>query len=88
MILITYDKSFDKINGVVCLYLDKNTNKFTLGRSENNDIVFDDVSVSRNHAIIFKKKRKVFIKDLKSKFGTHLLVKRSIFPKLFTDVHL
>ena len=88
MILITYDKSFDKINGMVCLYLDKNSNKFTLGRSEHNDIVFDDVSVSRNHAIIVKKKKKVFIKDFKSKFGTHFMVKKSIFPKLFSDVHL
>lgn len=75
MILITFDKNFDKINGIVCLYLDKNNSKFSLGRSENNDIVFDDVSVSRNHSIIYKKKNKLYIKDLKSKFGTHFLVK-------------
>ena len=55
MILITFDKNFDKINGIICIYLDNNKYKYNIGRSDSNDIICDDVSVSRNHAILIKK---------------------------------
>ncbi len=43
-----------------------------LGREPNNDIVLSDKSVSRQHAEIFLKKNKLFIKDLGSYNGTYV----------------
>jgi len=42
----------------------------TLGRREENDIVVDDVFVSRVHAEVHKKALKYFIRDRKSRYGT------------------
>lgn len=44
--------------------------RFTLGRKEGNDIVLDDVFVSRKHAEVNKKVDKYSIKDCKSRYGT------------------
>ncbi len=43
-----------------------------IGRSVDCDIRLDDISVSRNHCLIYldTKEEKLKIKDLKSKFGT------------------
>ena len=43
--------------------------KFSLGRSPENDIQVEGVSVSRKHAQLSQKEGKFFIKDLKSKNG-------------------
>lgn len=43
--------------------------KFSLGRSPENDIQVEGVSVSRKHARLSQKEGKFFIKDLKSKNG-------------------
>lgn len=42
----------------------------TLGRKDNNDIIIDDVFVSRQHAEVQKKDKKYIIKDCKSRYGT------------------
>ena len=42
----------------------------TLGRREDNDIVLDDVFVSRQHIEIEKKDKAYIIKDRKSRYGT------------------
>ncbi len=42
----------------------------TLGRRDDNDIVVDDVFVSRHHAEVEKKREKYTIKDCKSRYGT------------------
>lgn len=42
----------------------------TLGRREDNDIVFDDVFVSRKHAHVEKKGNRYIITDCKSRYGT------------------
>ena len=44
-------------------------NKFSIGRSPNNDIQVEGVSVSRTHAKLIRKEDKYVIKDLKSKNG-------------------
>ena len=47
-----------------------------IGRGKDNDIVIDSNSVSRMHAVIYKKEKngttKVYIKDLKSTNGTYI----------------
>lgn len=45
-------------------------NHITLGRREDNDIVLDDVFVSRQHIEIEKKDKAYIIKDRKSRYGT------------------
>lgn len=55
--------------------LDKD--EVTIGRGMNNEIVIDSTSVSRNHAVIYKKESydaytKVYIKDLNSTNGTYV----------------
>ncbi|HSE84342.1 MAG TPA: FHA domain-containing protein [Thermodesulfobacteriota bacterium] len=42
----------------------------TIGRTPENDIVIDNLTVSSNHAIIYKKDDKVFVKDTESESGT------------------
>lgn len=42
----------------------------TLGRREDNDIIFDDVFVSRKHAKVEKKGNKYILTDCKSRYGT------------------
>ena len=42
----------------------------TLGRRDDNDIVIDDVFVSRLHIEIEKKGNEYMIKDCKSRYGT------------------
>ncbi len=45
---------------------------FTLGRREDNDIVLDDIFVSRHHAEVVKKGETYIIKDRKSRYGTYV----------------
>lgn len=49
-----------------------------MGRSNKNDIVFSDDSVSREHFIIWKEKGRIFIKDCESKYGTLVKMSNSI----------
>jgi pSer/pThr/pTyr-binding forkhead associated (FHA) protein len=44
----------------------------TIGRNEANDIHIDNLSVSKQHAKIFKDKSGYFLEDLKSTNGTYL----------------
>lgn len=54
--------------------------EYRVGRYESNDIVDNDISVSRNHAILKydKEKGKLYIKNLSEKFGTLVLIKGNI----------
>jgi len=54
--------------------------KITLGRGHESDVRINDISVSRTHAsIVFNSDTgKICIRDLKSKFGTLVLLKKSI----------
>jgi len=46
--------------------------ELSIGRSPNNDIQVEGISVSRRHAKLIKKDNKYFIKDLKSKNGVFI----------------
>ncbi|MEO0123155.1 MAG: adenylate/guanylate cyclase domain-containing protein [candidate division WOR-3 bacterium] len=45
---------------------------FTIGRREDNDIVLDDIFVSRHHAEVVKKGETYIIRDQKSRYGTYV----------------
>lgn len=44
----------------------------TLGRREDNDIILDDIFVSRRHAEVIKKGEVYIIRDQKSRYGTYV----------------
>lgn len=46
----------------------------TLGRSQSNSVKLKDISVSRSHCNIIKKKNKLFIVDKGSKFGSLIYI--------------
>ena len=62
--------------------------KFVVGRNENNDIIFKDISVSRIHSKIFFVKKKWFVEDQNSKFGTLFKLEEEIFLKDFLDENI
>ena len=47
-----------------------------MGRGNDCDIKINDISVSRNHALLTMKNGNIYLKDLKSKFGTGILIKK------------
>jgi len=59
---------------MICLYIDGEQKKWNIGRSDKNQIKFNDVSVSWIHSILSYQPKGLFIKDNKSKFGTHMLL--------------
>lgn len=66
-----YELSRDVVKGILLIeFDDRNPKKITLGRHESCDIVFKDISVSRNHAYFMWKGGKFYVADEKSKFGT------------------
>lgn len=56
----------------------------TIGRSEDSDILLDDITVSRHHAKIEKKENKFELNDLESLNGTYLngeIISEPVFLK-------
>jgi len=54
--------------------------KITLGRGHESDVRINDISVSRQHAVLLydSSSGKITIRDLKSKFGTLALIKNDL----------
>ena len=52
--------------------------KITIGRANESDLIINDISVSRTHSCIILKNKKILLKDLKSKFGTLILIQNQI----------
>ena len=52
--------------------------KIILGRGHDSDVRINDISVSRVHASIYLSNGQLYLKDLKSKFGTLALLKDDI----------
>ena len=55
-----------------------NQKEFKLGRGHSSDVRLQDISVSRNHAKLVLEDGKFYLQDLGSKFGSLLLMKKSI----------
>lgn len=73
-----YDDTRKKTNrkGILVIKINDNVDEdiITLGRSQNNNIKLKDISVSRNHCNIIKRKNNLFVVDKGSKFGSLLYI--------------
>ena len=58
--------------GILIIKINEDTDEdvITLGRSQNNRVKLKDISVSRSHCNIIKRKNQLFIVDKGSKFGS------------------
>jgi hypothetical protein len=52
--------------------------KVIMGRGHDSDVRINDISVSRTHSCLILQNKKVLLKDLRSKFGTLILVQKEI----------
>jgi len=52
--------------------------KIILGRANESDVRINDISVSRSHACLVMSNKKIMLRDLKSKFGTLLLLQKDV----------
>ena len=84
---ITFDYSlYDDLQkktirkGILVIKINEDTDEdlITIGRSQNNRVKLKDISVSRAHCNIIKRKNQLFIVDKGSKFGSLLYVKDPI----------
>ena len=48
------------------------TNKYSIGRTSDNNIILDDITVSRNHGFLFVNKKEVKILDNNSTNGIYV----------------
>ena len=83
-----FEKNSSELKGMTVLFFKSNNMEFNVGRSVDNDIVFNDVSVSRVHAKIYFHNNKLEIMDCKSKFGTHKKITEIFFEKDRKDIRL
>ena len=60
--------------------IELNEEEITIGREKTNDVINPDPSISRKHAIIryYKENGKVVLKNLSKKYGTLVLIKKSL----------
>jgi hypothetical protein len=56
----------------------ENDKRIILGRGHETDVRINDISVSRTHAVLMLSNNKILIKDLKSKFGTLVLLQNDV----------
>merc|ERR1711957_919507 len=70
-------KDNNNIKSIHVIQLDQN-NKITMGRGHESDVRINDISVSRSHATLTFENGKIRIRDLKSKFGTLVLIKKDL----------
>ena len=83
-----FEKNTNKLRSVAIVNLESSKKTFGIGRSEKNDIVIDDNSISRNHAELSFSNRKIKLKDLGSKYGTHMLIEEAALPSFVYSLHL
>lgn len=70
-------KDNNNIKSIHVITLDENS-KITMGRGHESDVRINDISVSRSHATLTFENGKIRIRDLKSKFGTLVLIKKDL----------
>jgi pSer/pThr/pTyr-binding forkhead associated (FHA) protein len=75
LVMNILDKKTLEVKGYSILYFDSPTERFTIGRTEENDLSFNELSISRVHAELTLGKEGILVSDLKSKYGTMLKVK-------------
>lgn len=67
------ESQFNRCNGVYIISFEK-SKELRLGRANETEIRVNDISVSRNHALLRVIDDEVYLSDSQSKFGTLLLI--------------
>lgn len=70
-------KDNNNIKSIHVISLDEQS-KIIMGRGHESDVRINDISVSRSHAMLTFLNGKIQIRDLKSKFGTLVLIKKDL----------
>lgn len=70
------EKNSSRTIHVVSINSDQNS--FSLGRGHDSELRINDISVSRKHASLEYKNNKFVLTDLKSKFGTLMLISEPV----------
>ena len=71
VVLEVFELSRERIKGILVIYFTVGEKtEILFGRSDDCDILFKDVSISRNHAKMVWKNGKFYIFNIESKFGT------------------
>ena len=71
-------------NNLKTIYLVQlSDDEFHIGRYDSNDIIDNDISVSRNHAVLKfnREKGKIYLENKSEKFGTLVLIKNNLKMK-------
>ena len=82
-------KMFDEIKqktfrkGLIIYFFTEETKTIKIGRTNQNNIIFKDFSISRNHCEISILNNKLFINDLNSKFGTLIYINNNYLNNYF-----
>ncbi|MCQ2817275.1 MAG: FHA domain-containing protein [archaeon] len=68
------------IKSIHVIILNNNDEPITIGRGHESDVRINDISVSRSHALLKydKDTGRLLLRDLRSKFGTLVLLKRPL----------
>ena len=87
--LIQYDVKNDYIYhiGYLILRLENNIS-IKIGRKKENDLIFNDLSISGNHCELICQNNKIFLKDLGSKYGTMKYIQNEYEVKIGDKVDL
>ena len=83
----TQNRNYSDFN-VIFVMSFKSKDFLAIGRANNSDIRLNDVSVSRNHAKISYLNGNFYIDDIKSKFGTLLLIQNNILFLPFKQINI
>jgi pSer/pThr/pTyr-binding forkhead associated (FHA) protein len=71
-------KENNNLKSIHVIVFDEIDNKVILGRGHDSDVRVNDISVSRVHASLIYSNGSIALRDLKSKFGTLVLLKSGI----------
>ena len=83
----TQNRNYSDFN-VIFVMSFKTKDFLVIGRANNSDIRLNDVSVSRNHAMISYLNGNFYIDDIRSKFGTLLLIQNNILFLPFKQINI
>ena len=83
----TQNRNYSDFN-VIFVMSFKTKDYLVIGRANNSDIRLNDVSVSRNHSMISYLNGNFYLDDIKSKFGTLLLIQNNILFLPFKQINI
>lgn len=68
-----------QFKNIYVLNLSNDNYLYRIGRDHDSDVKVNDVTISRNHAGVFRDNDKVYLIDLEAKFGTTIMLQNNRF---------